>query len=234
MKKNHGRTITLLLLLTLLTAGVSGCSRKRVKPPMERNDLVIRFFQNISNGNNEAAAVEARKLRAMDTSNDYVDLLISIQESNAYINRAQKCLNSGNVDGAIAALTEGSKKYPNNSALRQMLGRAKQLRNAPKLFDAMRKADTASAMEAALTAAMTGLSDNTSPKLAAYFRAYEQKIAAAKVAEAKLAAERDKKEARLRAKTEADIKAAKVTEAKVEAAVKAKAKAAEVKEKNRK
>ncbi len=138
------------------------------------------------------------------------------------------------MDGAIAALTEGSKKYPNNSALRQMLGRAKQLRNAPKLFDAMRKADTASAMEAALTAAMTGLSDNTSPKLAAYFRAYEQKIAAAKVAEAKLAAERDKKEARLRAKTEADIKAAKVTEAKVEAAVKAKAKAAEVKEKNRK
>jgi len=229
MMKKIFHTFCGLLLPALLLTGVAGCSKERTKPPMERNDLVIRFFENIGSGNNEAAAVEARKLRAMDVSNDYVDLLISIQESNAFISQAQKCLNSGDVDGAIAALTEGTKKYHTNSALRQMLGRARQLRNAPRLFAAMEKADTSSAMEAALTAAMTGLSDNNSPKLEQYFRSYEARIAQAKVAEAKLAADRDKKEATLRAHTEAEIKAAKVAEAKVEAAVEAKVKAAEAK-----
>ncbi len=171
-------------LLPAMLLFAAGCSKaESTDAPLERNELVIRFFDSIRNGNSEAAAIQGKKIYELDSDNDYVINLVTIQESNRFIRQAQKRLNSGDILGAIEELSAGRKLYPANTALRRMHARLRQLRNAPRLFEAMRRAGSPASMTAALTAAMTGLSDNLSPELTAYFREYEQRIAQLEQAE---------------------------------------------------
>lgn len=169
----------ILLALALLAAS-AGCS-KHQEPPMERLDLVSRFFRSVRNGDFEAAARQGRKLYAMDSNNAFLLHLVTIHESNVFLRNAQRALNGGNVEKALAILDEGCRRYPENRTLNMYRTRVFQLRNAKKLMRDMELAQSAAAMSASLTAAHTGLGANMSPQLAAYFKRYEARIA--KVAE---------------------------------------------------
>lgn len=154
----------------------SGCSEHR-EPPLERMALVSRFFRSVRTGDFEAAANQGRKLYEMDRNNSFLLHLVTIHESNVFLRRAQKALNSGDVEGALKALEEGRRRYPENRTLVMYHSRITQLRNAKKLIKAMEKAKSSAAMSASLTAAVTGLGANTSPELAEYFKEYEKRIA---------------------------------------------------------
>ncbi len=176
MKISSYRIVFALALL--VTA--AGCSRHQ-KPPMERLDLVSRFFRSVRNGEFEAAARQGRKLYAIDRNNAFLLHLVTIHESNVFLRNAQLALNGGNVEQALAILDEGCRRYPENRTLNMYRTRVFQLRNAKKLMRDMELAQSAAAMSASLTAAHTGLGANMSPQLSAYFKSYEARIA--KVAE---------------------------------------------------
>ena len=76
---------------------LAGCGKEHPAPPSERNELVIRFFDSMKNHDAAAASEQGRKLQAMDSGNDYVSKLVTIQQSNLFVDRAQKALNSGDV-----------------------------------------------------------------------------------------------------------------------------------------
>ncbi len=169
----------------LLTAGaatgvfLNGCGPDHPAPPTERNELVVRFFTSMKNGDSSAAAEQGAKLLAIDPGNDYIARLIMVQQSNSFIQQAQRKLNSGDVNGALAVIEQGLARYPLNRTLVQVRGSLRRLRNAPRLLQAMRDAKSSSAMNAALTAANIGLAGEKSPRLEAYFNRYREEIAAA-------------------------------------------------------
>jgi len=154
-----------------------GCSEHR-EPPVERLELVARFFRSVRNGEFDVAAQQGRKLYMLDRNNSFLLHLVTIHESNVFLRRAQKALNSGDVDGSLKILDEGRKHYPDNSTLSICYSKVMQLRNAKKLIVAMEKAQSSAAMSASLTAATTGLGANMTPELARYFKQYESRIAA--------------------------------------------------------
>ena len=176
-----------------------GCGEPVPPPPTEKAELVTRFFASISSKDVNSAMRQGVKLRSLDKHNENIIRLVEIQQCNAYIEMAQKKLNSGDVDGAIAVLRKGVQLHPENVTLREMLPKVRQLRNAKKLIRGMKSATTSIAMRSALTAAKIGLSLNTTRALQKYFDQYEKRIKAVEVkekaeAEAKEKAEREKAE----------------------------------------
>lgn len=183
--KKHIRTLA--AVSAVVSAVLAGCSEQKA-PPLERLDLVSRFFESIRNERFADAAQQGRKLYEMDPNNEFLLHLITIHESNAFLRQAQITLNSGKVDETLRILDEGIARYPENRTLRMYRTKVSQLRNAKSLIAAMKRAKGEAAMSAALTAAETGLGTNMSPKLEAYFKSYETRI--------KLAAQESEKETR--------------------------------------
>ena len=173
MNRQHLLTIAAVLCLA---GGVTGCGKAHPAPPVERNSLILRFFNSMTTADAAAASEQGEKLRQMDNANDYIIKLVTIQQSNAYLQRAQGEINAGNIDKALEILNEGVKTYPGNRDLSRQRGRVRQLRNAKMLLNEMKEAKNSAAMSAALTAASTGLSANMTPKLQAYFNSYKLKI----------------------------------------------------------
>ncbi len=163
--------IAAVLLLT-----VSGCGRKEHQPPpLERTQLVFRFFNSMRKGDAVAASSQGRKIQELSGS-DGIDKLVVVQESNVYVARAQSALNAGRLNDAIRVVDEGIRHYPLNRTLLQLRGRLRSLRNGPALLRAMREAKNSASMGAALTAAVSGFSGNTTPELNAYFAAYREEL----------------------------------------------------------
>ncbi len=154
----------------------SGCGKSYPAPPSERNSLILRFFDSMSRGDAAAASEQGAKLRAMDPSNDYIIKLITVQQSNAFLQKAQGEINAGNIDRALEFLDEGVKAYPANRELARQRGKVRQLRHAKMLLEGMETAKNSAEMAAALTAASTGLSSNMTPKLRDYFDGYRRRI----------------------------------------------------------
>ena len=180
--KRWVNTMAALLLAAAVAGG--GCSRReKVASPRERNELVQRFFTSLKTNKPDAAIRQGQKLLAMDPGSTFMPGLIQIQESNAYIVRAQSRINRGDLAQAAKIIDEGIKTYPDNSSLHDARRQIRQMRNAPKLLGAMRRAKSASAMNAALTAATIGLSSCTTPRLEAYFKRYEKRCAEVAAAE---------------------------------------------------
>ena len=157
---------------------MTGCGKGYPAPPSERNALILRFFNSMRSGDAAAASEQGEKIRRMDVGNEYIVKLITLQQSNTFLQRAQSELNSGNVERALEILNEGTKTYPENRDLARQRTRVRQLRNAEMLLRELREAKNSAAMSAALTAASTGLSSNMTPKLRAYLDEYKQRIAA--------------------------------------------------------
>ena len=129
MKKNF---------ITIISAGfgvcalLAGCGEEHQAPPSERNQLVNRFFRSMENGDSVSATSQGQKLLAMDPGNDYIAKLVNIQQSNSYVERAQKLVNAGDVSGALAVVEEGLKVYPLNRTLSQLRGQLRQLPALPQ------------------------------------------------------------------------------------------------------
>lgn len=173
------RTIQLIFAMVAalcLLGGVSGCGKSHTAPPTERNSLILRFFESMSRGDAAAASVQGGKLRAMDPANDYIVELVTIQQSNAFLQKAQGEINAGNINRALEILNAGVKTYPSNRELSRQRGRVRQLRHAKALLSEMEQAKNSAAMSAAMTAAATGLSSNMTPKLREYFKRYRRRI----------------------------------------------------------
>ena len=180
---NTKRISAMVAALALL--GVfSGCGKSYPAPPSERNSLILRFFDSMSRGDAAAASEQGAKLRAMDPANDYILKLVTVQQSNAFLQRAQGEINAGNIGRALETLDEGVKAYPANRELARQRGRVRQLRHAKMLFEEMSGAKNSTEMSAALAAASTGLSSNMTLKLRDYFAAYRRRIETAARAEA--------------------------------------------------
>ena len=175
MNRNFLSTIA---CAAFVAAAMTGCGKGYPAPPSERNALILRFFNSMRSGDAAAASEQGEKIRRMDVGNEYIVKLITLQQSNTFLQRAQSELNSGNVERALEILNEGTKTYPENRDLARQRTRVRQLRNAEMLLRELREAKNSAAMSAALTAASTGLSSNMTPKLRAYLDEYKQRIAA--------------------------------------------------------
>ncbi|MBS1370772.1 MAG: hypothetical protein HPZ91_12540 [Lentisphaeria bacterium] len=158
-------------------AALTGCGKAHPAPPSERNALILRFFNSMTAGDAPAASEQGEKLRKMDIGNEYIVKLITVQQSNAFLQRAQSEVNAGNIGKALEILNEGVKTYPSNRDLARQRTRVRQLRNAEMLLREMKEAKNSASMSAALTAASTGLSSNMTPKLRAYLDGYRLRIA---------------------------------------------------------
>ena len=149
-----------------------GCGRDVPPPPVERNDLVVRFFRSLRSGDGDAAAMQGEKLYALENRNYFLLRLIAVQQANGCIIKAQNRLNAGQLEQAVKVLESGLKRFPENSKLHRELTLLRKLRHAEKIFLAMRSAPNATAMNAALTAARVGLDGIDSPVLTAFFDSY--------------------------------------------------------------
>jgi hypothetical protein len=158
-------------------AALTGCDKSHPAPPSERNALILRFFNSMGNGDAAAASEQGEKLRKMDIGNEYIVKLISVQQSNKFLRRAQREVNAGNIDKALEILNEGVKAYPTNRDLARQRAKIRHLRHAKELLQNMQAAANTGTMSAALAAASTGLATNMTPKLQAYLDRYREKIA---------------------------------------------------------
>ena len=148
MKKNF---------ITIISAGfgvcalLAGCGEEHQAPPSERNQLVNRFFRSMENGDSVSATSQGQKLLAMDPGNDYIAKLVNIQQSNSYVERAQKLVNAGDVAGALAVVEEGLKVYPTAATTGLSSNRTEKLENYFKTYR-QRIAETAAREQAAAVA----------------------------------------------------------------------------------
>ena len=190
--------ITAVAFAALLLVS-AGCSKEmRKEPPLERLELVSRFFESVRNRDFETAARQGDKLYAME-NNNFLKHLTTIHESNIFIERAQKALDYGDVEEAFRIIEIGHKKYPQNRRLRDAHILLSQLRNAKTLIDAMKNARGDTAMKAALTAAEFGLAKTAdqAPALKLYFKRYAEDIEKAKARSAQEERRLDAEKAKL-------------------------------------
>ena len=166
----------LLYLFPLLLFLCAGCSPEVPPPPVERNDLIVRFFRSLRSNNSEAAGLQGEKIYAMDKRNYFVLSLVAVQQANSYVRRAQRFLNAGHLERAIKELESGLRRFPRNAQLHTQLDKLRKLRHAERHFIAMRSAPNPVAMNSALAAAQAGLDGLESPKLNAFFAKYKQSI----------------------------------------------------------
>ena len=153
--------ITFLAAVTLLC----GCERKpHTPPPVERVALVVRFFNSMENKDYASAVRQGYNIFNLDRTQNNVQTLIYLQESN----EADK------VHKALPVIEKALKLYPQNNTLESTRAKLRQLRNAQSLIASMKKARTSSAMSSARSAAETGLSQNVTPQLQAFFDNYKQ------------------------------------------------------------
>ena len=145
------------------------CGRDVPPPPVERNDLVVRFFRSLRSGDGDTAAMQGAKLYALENRNYFLLRLVAVQQANSYILKAQHLLNTGRLEQAIRTLEAGLKRYPENGKLHRELAALRKLRHAETLFQAIRSAPNPTAMNAALIAARAGLDGVDSPVLTAFF-----------------------------------------------------------------
>lgn len=163
-----------LLLFTLPV--ISGCTPEVPPPPVERNDLVVRFFRSLRNNSTDSAIMQGEKLYVMDKRNYFILKLVSIQQANSYIRQSQSALNSGDLASALRAIDSGIRRFPENGELRKQRDKLQKLRHAERHFIAMRTAPNPTAMNSALAAAQAGLEGIESAKLNEFFDGYQKNI----------------------------------------------------------
>lgn len=166
------RYIALLCLILF-----AGCKPETPPPPpVEQNDLTVRFFRSLRTESGETAALQGQKLYALEKRNYFLLHLIAVQQANQCTRAAQIHLNRGRLDLAINEIRKGLNRFPGNKELLKHLDRLRKLRHADKLFMAMKSAPNPTAMNSALLAARNGLSGIDSPAVNAYFLKYQNDI----------------------------------------------------------
>ena len=180
------KSLMTALAMAAVISVLCGCAdHRKADVPLASTELMIRFFSSMRKGDHASAVQQGVKLYAMDNSQDSVIQLVMLEQANQYVSEVQRCLNSGNLQAALAVLDRGIKQYPENKALGQCRRRVRQLRNVKALLQAMENANNSASMSAALTAARIGLAANMTPQLQKHFAGYEEKIAQLRKSEQK-------------------------------------------------
>ena len=164
-----------MLAASLFIAG--GCKQDHPAPPLERSELVLRFFRSIQQNRPQTAVQQGRKLEIHLYDKTIITSLIALQQSASYLTEAQNALNKLDHAAAAKTIRTGLKQYPGNRALQEADLKLKQLKPLRQLFADMENAKSAPAMSAALTAASASLGSNMTPETEKYFVRYRAKIA---------------------------------------------------------
>ncbi len=124
-KKSTILSITGIFLALLLTG--CGDGEKKYDSPSARNQLVIRLFNSMKEGNYASAAEQARKLSVLDEGNAYLGVIATRQKTNMSIVRAQKLLDKGDFAAAVSILEEALRQNPLDRELEVQLIQARFL-----------------------------------------------------------------------------------------------------------
>ena len=197
------KILTYIWLVPLLI--ISGCERKKhTPPPVERVALTTDFFQKMEDGDSEAAVYSGKTILQRDGKQNHVRILVSFQESNEAVARAQEHLDRGDVDAAYNIIDRALKKHPENEELKFTARKLEQLKHAGTYFRAMEEADSAASVSETAENIRSGLSLNMTDELTAYLARHgvrendlirkEQQNTINVLEEASEAAERAKKE----------------------------------------
>ena len=93
-----------ILTASLLLAG--GCGRKHPAPPLERSELVLRFFRNIQQNRPQVAVQQGRKLEIHLYDKNLITSLIALQQSNSYLSEAQQAAAHKRLPSPCAAASQ--------------------------------------------------------------------------------------------------------------------------------
>jgi hypothetical protein len=169
-----------IFIFTILAASLflaGGCKKDHPVPPLERSELVLRFFRSIQQNRPQTAVQQGRKLEIHLYDKTVITSLIALQQSDSYLTEAQKALDKLDHAAAVKTIKRGLKQYPGNRALQEADLKLKQLKPLPQLFADMENAKSAPAMSAAVTAASASLGSYMTPETEKYFVRYRAKIA---------------------------------------------------------
>jgi hypothetical protein len=117
------------LIVFIFTIILTGCGKEEIPPPPTAHALLAKkLFDNLERKNHEAAVKRIQKVRAIDSSNEFLVQLEEREYCNHYIEQVQKQLDANNLPQALSKITEARKKYPLNHNLLAIDEELKQLR----------------------------------------------------------------------------------------------------------
>ena len=103
------------LIVFIFAIILTGCGKKEVPPPPTAHALLVKkLFHNLAKKDHEAAVKRIGKVRALNTSNEFLIQLEEREFCNHYIKQAQKQLDANNLPGALSTVSTARKKYPLN------------------------------------------------------------------------------------------------------------------------
>jgi len=103
------------LIVFIFAIVLTGCGKKEVPPPPTAHALLVKkLFYNLAQKDHEAAVKRIGKVRALNTSNEFLIQLEEREFCNHYIKQAQKQLDANNLPGALSTISAARKKYPLN------------------------------------------------------------------------------------------------------------------------
>lgn len=197
-------------LLTNISAALlgimflAGCNEPHQPPPLDQMELTARFIRSIESGQADIAVRQGKKLLTIDPDAFYLADLIAVHEANDTIADIQNLIEQKKIDQAMQVVRDGRKKYRGNRTFNEIYPKVSQLRNTAKLFRALKRAKSSSAMRSARIAVQSGLSLNMTLELEKFLTDYEARGTAVANRERAdiLAAERAAREAARKSKIE--------------------------------
>lgn len=133
-----------IFIVSLASGLLAGCGKEEraITPPTERNRLLIRLFQSIDSGDYAVSALQAEKFLALDPANLFLIQMAEIQRGNLAVQEAQKTLDQGNIQQAIAILRRTQQTTPLHTEISQQLDHLEQLERVRACADAYLQART--------------------------------------------------------------------------------------------
>jgi hypothetical protein len=129
------------LVFFIFAVVLSGCGKKEIPPPPAAHALLVKkLFNNLEKAEHKVAVKRIEKLRALNTSNEFLIQLEEREFCNHYIKQAQKQLDANNILQAISTIATAMKKYPLNLNLLAIHTELNHLNELKKHIDLLNSA----------------------------------------------------------------------------------------------
>lgn len=141
------------LIIFIFAIALTGCGKKEIpQPPTAHALLVKKLFNNLAKKEHEAAVKRIEKVRALDTSNEFLLQLEEREFCNHYIKQAQKQLDANNIPKAISIISIAREKYPLNLNLLAINTELDQLSKLQKHIKILNSASSSRKMNTQINA----------------------------------------------------------------------------------
>jgi len=141
------------LIVFIFAVILSGCGEEKIPPPPTAHALLVKkLFNNLAKKEHLPAVKRIQKVRALDSSNEFLIELEEREFCNYYIKRAQKKLDANNLLKAIAIINIAMKKYPLSRNLLAIDTELKQLKALQKHIKLLNSADSSKRMHTQINA----------------------------------------------------------------------------------